>query len=219
MHWDAAQNGYVFYIERGNDADNVSVLGTDFMSGHDVYFDIENQRIGFAETTCEYENLVRPHSYNSRTSQSSVQTKKEESGMSPGGKFAIVVLVFGVLGAGFFYYRKIRQRRAQEAVDNLKLDDLEFNNQDPTIASDDNLQSHRESPQNSIERAIAEVEAEKAQQNDGESPSSNSLGSGKKFTVEDRDLQEEAQDHGWRRKSKSIGSRGSSESDGTGEIL
>ena len=35
-----------------------AVLGANFMRGHDVLFDIENNRIGFATSTCEYEALA-----------------------------------------------------------------------------------------------------------------------------------------------------------------
>ena len=35
-----------------------AVLGANFMRGHDVLFDIENNRIGFATNTCEYEALA-----------------------------------------------------------------------------------------------------------------------------------------------------------------
>lgn len=34
------------------------VLGANLMRGHDVHFDIDNDRIGFAESTCEYEALA-----------------------------------------------------------------------------------------------------------------------------------------------------------------
>jgi len=31
-----------------------SILGANFMVGHDIYFDVDNKRMGFAESTCEY---------------------------------------------------------------------------------------------------------------------------------------------------------------------
>ena len=34
------------------------VLGANLMRGHDVLFDVDNDRIGFAESTCEYEALA-----------------------------------------------------------------------------------------------------------------------------------------------------------------
>jgi hypothetical protein len=30
------------------------VLGANFMMGHDIFFDVENQRVGFAESECDY---------------------------------------------------------------------------------------------------------------------------------------------------------------------
>jgi len=35
-----------------------TVLGANFMIGHDILFDVENQRIGFSESPCDYEQLV-----------------------------------------------------------------------------------------------------------------------------------------------------------------
>lgn len=34
-----------------------SVLGANFMMGHDIYFDIDNTRMGFAESTCDYSTV------------------------------------------------------------------------------------------------------------------------------------------------------------------
>lgn len=35
-----------------------TVLGANFMTGHDILFDTENQRIGFSESHCDYDQLV-----------------------------------------------------------------------------------------------------------------------------------------------------------------
>ena len=35
-----------------------TVLGANFMIGHDILFDVENQRIGFSESPCDYDQLV-----------------------------------------------------------------------------------------------------------------------------------------------------------------
>lgn len=35
-----------------------TVLGANFMQGHDIFFDRDNRRIGFAESNCDYEYLV-----------------------------------------------------------------------------------------------------------------------------------------------------------------
>ena len=237
MQYDKTQDRYVFGITRGSDL-GVNVLGTDFMSGHDVYFDIENRRIGFAETTCNYEKLVKPHSYNSEAGKifDKVQSsKKDSSGRSAAGKFLIVMLCFLVLGIGFFHYRRVRRRRAQKAqnvIADLKLEELEFNHQEGGDKSGNIQSGLRESPQNSIDRAIAEQQVEKrrqeleAQRNkeDVVSPSNGSSASGvisiggTKFALDERDL-EEAPDHGWRRGSSSSMGKRNSESEGTGEIL
>ena len=35
-----------------------SILGSNFMRGHNVLFDIDNSRIGMAESTCDYKLLM-----------------------------------------------------------------------------------------------------------------------------------------------------------------
>lgn len=45
----------VFFTKK---AGGGAVLGANFMRGHDVLFDIDNNRIGFAVSTCEYEALA-----------------------------------------------------------------------------------------------------------------------------------------------------------------
>mmetsp|Transcript_417 Transcript_417/g.460 ORF Transcript_417/g.460 Transcript_417/m.460 type:complete len:645 (-) Transcript_417:87-2021(-) len=56
MEYDDKQEAYInrlYADERGG-----SVLGANAMMGHDVYFDQENMRIGWAESDCDYYNLV-----------------------------------------------------------------------------------------------------------------------------------------------------------------
>jgi hypothetical protein len=43
-----------FYTDEGGG----SVLGANSMMGHDVFFDVDNHRIGFAESSCDYTALV-----------------------------------------------------------------------------------------------------------------------------------------------------------------
>lgn len=54
--FDSEVDGYVarFYVDEGSGG----VLGANAMMGHDVYFDIENYRVGWAESTCNYTALV-----------------------------------------------------------------------------------------------------------------------------------------------------------------
>jgi hypothetical protein len=58
--YDSEEGGYVsrFYDSEGSGG----VLGANSMMGHDVYFDIENDRIGWAESSCDYTALVKQYS-------------------------------------------------------------------------------------------------------------------------------------------------------------
>jgi hypothetical protein len=40
------------------DSPSGSVIGANAMMGHDVFFDLDNNRIGWAESTCDYHELV-----------------------------------------------------------------------------------------------------------------------------------------------------------------
>lgn len=56
--FDTRTNKYTsrFYVDEGGG----SVLGANAMMGHDVFFDVDNHRVGWAESTCDYEKLVEP---------------------------------------------------------------------------------------------------------------------------------------------------------------
>jgi hypothetical protein len=54
--YDPDEKNYVsrFYVDEGGGG----VFGANSMMGHDVYFDVENYRVGWAESDCDYTNLV-----------------------------------------------------------------------------------------------------------------------------------------------------------------
>jgi hypothetical protein len=45
-----------FYVEEGGG----NVIGANSMMGHDVFFEVDNDRIGWSESPCDYPALVRP---------------------------------------------------------------------------------------------------------------------------------------------------------------
>lgn len=55
--YDDEEGGYVsrFYDSEGSGG----VIGANSMMGHDVYFDVENNRIGWSESDCDYTELVK----------------------------------------------------------------------------------------------------------------------------------------------------------------
>jgi len=56
MEFDDSKGKYVarFYLDEANGG----VLGANVMMGHDVYFDVDNQRVGWAESDCDYTHTV-----------------------------------------------------------------------------------------------------------------------------------------------------------------
>lgn len=57
--YDEEEGGYVsrFYDSEGSGG----VIGANSMMGHDVYFDVENNRIGWSESGCDYTTLVKQY--------------------------------------------------------------------------------------------------------------------------------------------------------------
>jgi hypothetical protein len=57
--YDPDEGGYIsrFYDNEGGGG----VLGANTMMGHDVYFDVDNSRIGWAESSCDYTALVKQY--------------------------------------------------------------------------------------------------------------------------------------------------------------
>jgi hypothetical protein len=61
MEYDDKEKKYIarFYVDEGAG----SVLGANAMMGHDVYFDIDSQVVGWAESDCNYHELVTKNGY------------------------------------------------------------------------------------------------------------------------------------------------------------
>lgn len=61
MEYDDSTDKYTsrFYPTEGRG----SVLGANAMMGHDVFFDVDKNRIGWAESTCDYTTLVHNNGY------------------------------------------------------------------------------------------------------------------------------------------------------------
>ena len=73
-----------------DDESGGSVIGANAMMGHNVFFDVENKRIGWAESTCDYSELLSESGYQSvfggevevsgNTEESEEQEEDDESG-------------------------------------------------------------------------------------------------------------------------------------------
>lgn len=77
--YDPEEGGYVsrFYDSEGGGG----VLGANAMMGHDVYFDVDNYRIGWAESFCDYTSLVKQY-----TDGNWEPTPPDESRIEPSDK-------------------------------------------------------------------------------------------------------------------------------------
>ena len=79
MEWDSRLSKYVgrFYINEGGE----SVLGANTMMGHNVAFDMDNYRIGWAESHCDYSKLIADNGFPSvfdTTATTSTETLSNE---------------------------------------------------------------------------------------------------------------------------------------------
>lgn len=74
--YDPDSDGYVsrFYVDESGGG----VLGANAMMGHDVYFDVENFRIGWAESTCDYTKLVTQYTDNYTPKQNEAKESRIE---------------------------------------------------------------------------------------------------------------------------------------------
>eukprot|EP00581_Thalassiosira_minuscula_P010393 CAMPEP_0183710418 /NCGR_PEP_ID=MMETSP0737-20130205/6150_1 /TAXON_ID=385413 /ORGANISM="Thalassiosira miniscula, Strain CCMP1093" /LENGTH=701 /DNA_ID=CAMNT_0025938683 /DNA_START=169 /DNA_END=2274 /DNA_ORIENTATION=- len=77
MEYDPDNKKFVprFYTEESSG----SVLGANAMMGHDVYFDIERSRIGFAESNCDYVSLLMSEGTSISKAPNTVSTNAESA--------------------------------------------------------------------------------------------------------------------------------------------
>lgn len=77
MEYDDKAKKYVarFYADEGGG----SVLGANAMMGHDVYFDLDDKRIGWAESDCDYHELVTNGGFVDSIGGSSATSVKPET--------------------------------------------------------------------------------------------------------------------------------------------
>ena len=124
MEYDSTENRYIarLYLEERSG----SVLGANLMMGHDVVFDIDGGKIGWAESDCDYGLLVGDDSL--------VAKRKNDSEDGGGGKCkgagCIIGVIFGVFAAllccCLLCLAGWRYRDQREKVEPRELDDLEF---------------------------------------------------------------------------------------------
>jgi Eukaryotic aspartyl protease len=79
--YDPERQGYnaYFYVDESSGG----VLGANAMIGHDVYFDVDNLRIGWAESTCDYTKLVSDYTDGNGLSQNSDNAPSPSSVNAP----------------------------------------------------------------------------------------------------------------------------------------
>jgi hypothetical protein len=79
--YEPESQGYTayFYVDESSGG----VLGANAMIGHDVYFDVGNLRIGWAQSTCNYTKLVSDYSDGNGPSQSNGNVPSQSSSYVP----------------------------------------------------------------------------------------------------------------------------------------
>jgi hypothetical protein len=81
FEYDADDDRYVarFYTDEGSG----SVLGANSMMGHDIFFDVDMNRVGFAESSCDYTGLVKTYSGGTWTPPNHDRVKPIKGGSKP----------------------------------------------------------------------------------------------------------------------------------------
>jgi hypothetical protein len=75
-----------FYTDEGGG----SVLGANSMMGHDIFFDVDNNRVGFAESSCDYTGLMKTYSDGSWTPPD--HGRQETNNVPPAVSFVAAVV-------------------------------------------------------------------------------------------------------------------------------
>lgn len=75
MEYDPKREMYVsrFYVDEGGG----SVLGGNAIMGHNVFFDLDNNRIGWAESKCDYSDLVKDYDFDAADDSQQESEKSE----------------------------------------------------------------------------------------------------------------------------------------------
>merc|ERR1712176_1090868 len=76
----------LYFTERSG-----GVLGANFMTGHDVLFDLENGRVGFAESNCDYEETIQLSS--SPINSHEVHSHDEEDKLDSESSFSPTIMI------------------------------------------------------------------------------------------------------------------------------
>jgi hypothetical protein len=81
FEYDDEEDHYMgrFYTDEGSG----SVLGANSMMGHDVFFDVDMNRVGFAESSCDYTGLVKTYSDGRWTPPNHDRVKPSKGGSKP----------------------------------------------------------------------------------------------------------------------------------------
>lgn len=118
--------GYDFCIF-ASDGDSTVTLGNTFMSGHDVLHDLDNKRIGFAQSKCEIHKVKQvPISVETDADKGVLRTPKikpvalqsepihkreQNPAKTPFMKFLYVFLAFAAVVLAFLLYRRCRRNK------------------------------------------------------------------------------------------------------------
>mmetsp|Transcript_32186 Transcript_32186/g.36597 ORF Transcript_32186/g.36597 Transcript_32186/m.36597 type:complete len:240 (-) Transcript_32186:58-777(-) len=78
-YMEKIKNSKVYVPRLYTDDFGVPIIGANGMMGHDIYFDIEGQRIGWAESNCNYHNLLQENGFNEAANPSSKKTTQTNS--------------------------------------------------------------------------------------------------------------------------------------------
>jgi hypothetical protein len=128
------------YFE-GNDARNV--IGANAIMGHDVFFDVDNRRIGWSESDCNYAGLERPfldgqgHGPASSSSPSPLGLWPWDDGCSSASCRLWAAGIFLLVGCALVAACVVLRRRKSRVVYDLaQANELELGGFVPSLSSD-----------------------------------------------------------------------------------
>ena len=106
------EESYVRTISTSTNSETGSVLGGNFMRGHDILFNIDDQRLGWAQSNCDYTDLLEEYYHGN-------VPKEHAGGDSDSSLFCsswvcqgtvVLLLLAGVSGAVVVYFPRLSRR-------------------------------------------------------------------------------------------------------------
>ena len=136
MVYDANSQVYGLGLFKATGMNDKSILGNNFLSGHDIFFDIDNKRIGWAESSCSFNDSFttdndsknEDRKSNDRSGNSAIV--KQEDGTCTSGVCrgaTSVFIIFLVLAAGYALVSCWKRRQGKSTFKSYSISEYQDN--------------------------------------------------------------------------------------------